>query len=195
MPTNRLVVREEVATYASVLLDGLYEVGGQDAVLEGREQLDIVARYIRTSMDLSDALNDTSYTEEEHSSLVKNVFSEVGMNPILIDVLAVMAERGDINLLPRVFQSYGKQLEARLGITVIDVVTSVPLDDHLRQIIEKKTAADLGTDIVLNERVDESILGGIVMSAHGRRVDASIQSQLESARYVLKLSTDGGESQ
>lgn len=194
MPTNRLVVREEVATYASVLLDSLYEVGGQDAVLDGREQLDIVTRYIRSSIDLSDALNDTSYPKEQRNSLVRTVFTEAGMNPIIVDVLAVMAERGDIKLLPRVFQSFGEQLETRLNITVVDVVTSVPLDDHLRQVIEKKTAADLGTDVVLNERVDEAILGGIVMSAHGKRIDASVQSQLESARNVLKLSTDGGES-
>ena len=194
MPINRLVVKEEVATYASVLLNSLHEAGGQDAVLDGREQLDIVARYIRSSIDLSDALNDTSYSKEQRSSLARTVFTDAGMNPILVDVLSVMAERNDIRLLPRVFQSYGEQLEAHLNITVVDVVTSVPLDDHLRQIIKKKAAADLGTDVVLNERIDGSILGGIVMSAHGMRIDASVNSQLESARNVLKLSTDGGES-
>ena len=33
----------------------------------------------------------------------------------------------------------------------------------------------------------------ILMSANGKRIDASVLSQLESARNVLKLSTDGGE--
>lgn len=38
MPTNRQILKEKVATYASVLLDGAYEAGGQDAVLEVRDQ-------------------------------------------------------------------------------------------------------------------------------------------------------------
>jgi len=35
-------------------------------------------------------------------------------------------------------------------------------------------------------------MGGIVMSAHGKRIDASIQSQLEQARVVLST-VSGGE--
>lgn len=194
MPTNRLVVKEEVAVYASVLLDGLYKDGGQDAVLEGREQLRIIAQYMRTSVDLADAMSDLSYTPEQRGTVVKNTFSELGFNPLLVDTVVVMAERGDIDYLGRVYSEYGEQLESKLDITVVDVTTSVPLDDHLRQIIINKTSEDLGTKVVLRESVDKAILGGIVMSAHGKRIDASVQSQLESARNVLKLSTDGGES-
>ena len=38
-----------------------------------------------------------------------------------------------------------------------------------------------------------SLIGGILMSANGKRIDASMTSQLEAARNVLKQSTDGGE--
>ena len=72
-------------------------------------------------------------------------------------------------------------------------VTAVELDDHLREVITKKAEADLGTNVVLREHIDKSLLGGILMSANGKRIDASVLSQLESARNVLKLSTDGGE--
>lgn len=194
MPTNRLVVKEEVATYAGVLLDGSYEAGGQDLVLEVRQELEAVTRYLRAGTELSDALADISYTPQQRNAIVRNTFAQSGFTPVLVDVLGVMAERGDIGLLPRVFTSFGEQLESRLGITVIDVVTAVPLDDRLRDLISNKTATDLGTKVVLHEQVDTSILGGIVMSAHGKRIDASVSSQLESARNVLKLATDGGES-
>ena len=39
MATNRLVVKEEVAVYASVLFDAAHTAGGQEAVLEVREQM------------------------------------------------------------------------------------------------------------------------------------------------------------
>ena len=191
MPTNRQILKEKVATYSSVLLDGAYEAGGQDAVLEVRDQAERILRIARSNMDLSDALEDSSYTPEQRGQLVRNLFAS--SNPVLVDVLAVMAEREDFALLSRVWASYGGQLERKLNVTVVDVTTVVELDDHLREVITKKAEADLGTNVVLREHIDKSLLGGILMSANGKRIDASVLSQLESARNVLKLSTDGGE--
>ncbi|MEG1750754.1 MAG: ATP synthase F1 subunit delta [Raoultibacter sp.] len=191
MPTNRLVVKEEVATYAGAALNAAYEAGGQNAVLEVRDQMEQITKALRSSMDLSSALEDTSYTPEQKSTLVQKVFADV--NPILLEVLSVMASRGDFVLLGRVWESFETQLEEKLDVCVVDVTTAVELDENLRQIITNKTAADLGTNVVLRERIDASILGGIIMSAHGKRIDASVATQLESARTVLKTTTDGGE--
>ena len=191
MPTNRHVQKEKVATYASVLLDGALAAGGQDAVLEVRDQTERIIRIVRSNMDLSSSLQDSSYTPEQRNSLARNVFAQA--NPVLVDVLAVMAERGDFALLSRVWESYGEQVERKLNVTVVDVTTVVPLDDHLREVITKKSEADLGTKVVLRESIDKSLIGGILMSANGKRIDASMTSQLEAARNVLKHSTDGGE--
>ena len=104
-----------------------------------------------------------------------------------------MAERGDIPLLSRVWASYGEQLERKLNVNVVDVTTVVELDDHLREVIKNKAEADLGTNVVLREHLYASLLGGILMSVGGKRIDASVVSQLENARTVLKQSMDGGE--
>ena len=191
MPTNRLIVKEEVAVYAAVLFDGAFEAGGQEAVLEVRDQMVRVAEAMRTNMELSVALSDPGYTPEQRGELARNVFA--GCNPVLLDVLAVLAERGDAALLPRVLENYAEQLQSKLNLCVVDVTTAVPLDDALRRIITEKAEADLGTEVVLRESVDKSILGGIIMSTNGKRIDASVASQLDHARNVLKTTTDGGE--
>lgn len=191
MPTNRLIVKEEVAVYAAVLFDGAFEAGGQDAVLEVRDEMVRVATAMRTNMELSVALSDPGYTPEQRAELARNVFA--GCNPVLLDVLAVLAERGDAALLPRILDSFAEQLQSKLNVCVVDVVTVVPLDDNLRRIITEKAEADLGTNVVLRESVDKSLLGGIIMSTNGKRIDASVASQLNHARNVLKTTTDGGE--
>lgn len=38
MPTNRLLVKEEVATYTAALLEAAFNEGGQERVLELRDQ-------------------------------------------------------------------------------------------------------------------------------------------------------------
>lgn len=191
MPTNRLVVKEEVATYAAVMFDGANGAGGQDAVMEVRDQMEEVLRVMNADMDLSQALSNLDYTAQQRHDLAKAVFADC--NPVFTEVIAVMAERGDADLLPRVYEAYGEELDSKLGLCVVDVTTAVPLDDNLRTLITSKAEADLGKKIVLRERIDKSILGGIIMSANGKRIDASMVSQLNHARHVLKDSSDGGE--
>lgn len=191
MPTNRLVAKEKVATYATALFNGALMTGKQEGVLEVRDHMEEVLRHIRSNMDLASALSESGYTPEQRNELANEVFT--GFNAVLIQVLAIMAERRDIDLLPRVWHVYEEIIEKELGIVVVDVTTTVKLDGKLRKLISVKLENDFGKNVALREHIDESILGGIVMSAQGKRIDASVLSQLESARSVLKTTTDGGE--
>lgn len=191
MATNRLVVKEEVAVFASVLFDAANEAGGQEAVLDVREQMGEIIRLMRADMNLEMALNSSEYTAEQRKGLVESVFADC--HPALREVLAVMAERGQADLLSRVYTDYGTLVGERLGLVVVDVTTAVPLDDKLRQLITEKAEADLGKKAVLRERIDKSILGGIIVSVDGNYIDASMISQLNRARHILKDTTDGGE--
>ena len=161
MPTNRLLVKEEVATYSGMLLDAAYNAGGQERVLEVRDQLEQVLAIYRGNADLRDALS----------------------NPAL----------SALGQLSQVANAYRDASEEKLGVCVVDVTTVVELDDELRKVITEKLSQDLGKNVVLREHIDKSILGGIIMSTHGKRIDASVASQLERTRNVLTETNDGGE--
>ena len=191
MPTNRLVEKEKVVTYAAALLDAANEAGGQEGVLAVRDELGQVVAIMRQNIDLTEALSEVTYSPAQRAELARNVFA--ACDPVLVDVLAVMAERGDMGLISRISASFADQITEKLNVTVVDVTTVVELDDHLREIIIKKTSAELGCDVVLREHIDKSILGGILMSANGTYIDASVKTQLENARTTLKQTVDGGE--
>ena len=64
--------------------------------------------------------------------------------------------------------------------------TAVELDDNLRDLIKKKAESELGKKAVLNERVDKSLLGGVILSTKDERLDASLLTQVEKTREALK---------
>ncbi len=191
MSTNRLVEKEKVKTYASALLQGAVAQGGIAQAMSVRDQMDQIVAIMRENATLAETLKRPGYTPEERNALVKGTFA--GVDATLVEVMAVMAERGDIDLLSQVANSFEEAIQVEFNVTIVDVTTAVELDDNLREIISQKTAKDLGTDVYLREHVDTSILGGIVMSANGNQIDASVTSRLEVARNVLKVSVDGGE--
>ena len=57
-----------------------------------------------------------------------------------------------------------------------------------------KLAAQIGRPVSLRERVDPSIVGGIVIRVGGRVLDGSVSSQLEGMRKALVTASAGGEA-
>jgi F-type H+-transporting ATPase subunit delta len=183
-----MLVKQQVATYAACLLEASQETG---RVFEDLEDLKSARKAVNGSSQMREFLQDANVPAENKSALVKDVFS--GLAPEVVSVVAVMAERGDTALLGRVATAYETAAEEALDVVVVDVTTAVALDDHLRDVISTKLSADLGRKVRLNESVDKSILGGIIMSTHGRRTDASVLTQLSHARQVLATASTGGE--
>lgn len=189
MRTNRALAKQLVSTYGEVLFDA---VASGDAVDAVSVQLDAVQRLIRSSSPLRDTLADDSIDGTHRAQIAREVFA--GLHPALVDTLAVMVERDNIDLLSSVVDRFGEIAEERRGVVAVDVTTAVGLTESLRQSISDKLSAEMGQGVVLREKVDPAIVGGIVINAHGRRIDASIASQLEAARTVLSAVSTGGEA-
>jgi F-type H+-transporting ATPase subunit delta len=195
MPTDRVLESKEVQAYVSVLFEA---AAAEKAEYTVAVELEDALQAIRGHKDLHNALKGNDLDAEGKKTLLKAVFE--GFNACLIEVLSVMAARGAIDLLARVLDGYTALLEEANNVVFVGVTTAVSLDDHLREVIKKKLSAEFGRDIVLHERIDTSILGGIVLSAHGKKIDASVTTQLEAARVTLSTAkavtdeeTSGGE--
>ena len=188
---NRHVINETIAAYANAVIDGAYAAGGKEAVVEIRNQMLEILGFMSTNIDLRLACDDEGYTPQEREQIVRGVFGSY--NELLVELLSVMASRCDMNRLRQVYAKYEELTETKLNFNIVDVTTVVELDDNLRTVITEKAESDLGRDCVLVEHIDPSIQGGIIMKTGGRYVDASVRSQLDRARLVLKEKTDGGE--
>lgn len=188
MPTNRILDKQSVATYVSCLLEAAQASG---RVFENIDDLRSAYATVNKSAQMREFLGNVNVPAANRSALIRDVFA--GLAPEVVSVLAVLAERGDMRLLGRVATAYGEAAEKATNTIVVDVTTAVALDDHLRDVIKQKLSADLGGEVRLNEKVDRSIVGGIIMSTHGKRMDASVKTQLTHARAVLSTASTGGE--
>ena len=188
MSDKRILAKREITTYAEILLDAA-KVSG--TVFEVAGQLQEVQTVILTHPRLRESLDDSMLPAQVRADIATEVLK--GFDVALVKVIAVMAERGDMDLLHRVVSEFGELAEGALDAVIIDVTTVVELDDALRATIKNKFAAQLGKDIMLREHLDSSIIGGIVLGAHGNVIDASVASQLEKTRAVLSSITTGGE--
>jgi len=188
MRTSRALAKQIIGAYASVLFDAAAAAGAVDEVYS---QMEAVQRLVRGHAPLRDVVLDDSVEPAHRAAVAADVFA--GLNSALVTTLVVMAERGNFDLLSSVAEAYTLIAEEKRGVVAVDVTTAVELTDSLRESITKKLSNEMGKGVVLREKVDPAIIGGIVLSTHGQRVDASIASQLEGARMVLSTAHTGGE--
>ena len=114
-------------------------------------------------------------------------------SPEVLETLAAMQREDDLDLVSQVAKQYQEYLDAEDKTVSVTVTTAVPLDDDLREKVRAKAEADLKAPVYLVERVDPSIIGGIMLEARGKRYDASVRAQLANIRKTLSSSFIGGE--
>ena len=100
-----------------------------------------------------------------------------------------MSEEGDLDKLSEVLDLYRGMVDEQQEVVGVHVTTAIPLDDELRDMIKQKCESDLESPVFLIEHVDPTIIGGIILSARGQRRDASVRTQLETARKVMTQNT------
>lgn len=114
-------------------------------------------------------------------------------SPEVLETLAAMQREDDLDLVSQVAKQYKEYLDAEDKTVSVTVTAAVPLDDDLREKVRAKAEADLKAPVYLVERVDPSIIGGIMLEARGKRYDASVRAQLANIRKTLSSSFIGGE--
>ena len=105
-----------------------------------------------------------------------------------------MQKEEDLGLIDKVFERYKALLDADDKTANVTITTAVPMGDELREKARQKAEEQLKVPVYLIERVDPSIIGGVVLETRDKRFDASVRAQLSNIRKTLTTSFNGGEA-
>ena len=139
------------------------------------------------------ALLDAARSEGRTNADLVQWQHAVKFTPEVLETLTAMREDNDLDLVKDVAHQYKTLVDQDDKTVSVTVTTAVPMDDKLRGEVRAKMEKDNKAPIYLVERVDPSIIGGIVIEERGNRYDASVKAQLVNIRKKLSTSFLGGE--
>ena len=79
-----------------------------------------------------------------------------------------------------------ERLSAERGEVTADVVSAKALSQAQADELSKTLAEKVGKDVRINQTVDESLIGGLVVKVGSRMIDTSIRSKLASLQNSMK---------
>jgi F-type H+-transporting ATPase subunit delta len=169
------------------------------------EQEIAVARiYARSAFDLAERQGAEASLQEELQELVEQLdkepafenflsspLVEVGerrqmldrlfkgrMSDTLLNTLQVMNRKGRSGLVRALAEAYRQEFEERTGRITVSVRTAVALSESLRQSLLEATSRLTGREASLQEAVDESLIGGMILLVGDRKIDSSVAKEL-----------------
>ena len=113
------------------------------------------------------------------------LLAQANFTPIVAKLIALLADRDRLILVPELLAAYRDRLLDHRHIVRAEVTTASPLDASRAQAIQTGLAALTGRTVLLATKVDPSIIGGLVARIGSTVYDASVTRQLEKMKARL----------
>lgn len=170
-----------MADAARVYAEALFEAGKDKGKLDAlQEQLGQFADAVDRNRELQVFFFSPYLSSAEKVEGIKRAIS--GAEPELINFLELLVEKHrmpEIFRIRRELDELWKRENRRIDVTV---TSAVELDPAVVAQIGQEVERQTGEEVDLASRVDDEILGGIVLQVGNMVLDASIRSRLEKLR-------------
>jgi F-type H+-transporting ATPase subunit delta len=170
-------MEDAARVYAQALFDVAKETGKLDEI---REELNQFTDTLDRDRDLQVFFFSPYFSSAEKIEGVKRAI--VDADPEFVNFLELLIEKQrmpEVFRIRRVFEELWKEENKRIDVTV---TSAVELDPAVVEKIGEEIERQVGRKVELASRVDEGILGGIVLQVGNMVLDASISNRLEKLR-------------
>ena len=121
----------------------------------------------------------------DRRAIAEGVGQQAGCGKLVIDFVGLVAERGRMDHFGEIIAAYRALVDDDLGQARATVRTAAPLTDAERQELGRRLEHAIGKRILLEERMDPTLLGGFIAQVGSYIVDGSLDGQLARMRERL----------
>lgn len=169
--------------YAKALLQIAQEVNSVDRYGNDLEKFWDVAR-LENGL-LANALANPVFTKPERKLVLERVLPGMNLDNTVCNFLRLLLDKNRMDGMEGIVREYRAFADIEANRVRATVTTSAPLDAAAREQVLRALEISTGKSVVLDARVDPTLLGGMVAQVGSRVFDASLRSRLE--RLVLTL--------
>jgi len=186
MPNPRLASR-----YAKSLIDLALEKGELEKIYEDMQWLQ---RVIKGSRDFGNFLRSPIIKSDKKEKIAEAIIGGKVTNITSLFIRLLIAKGRESNL-PEIITSFISQYKEYKNIYPVKLTTATPIDEDLKKAMvdQIRKTSDM-QNIELEAMVNEDLIGGFVLEAGDKLIDASIAydlrqiaRQFENNDFVYKL--------
>jgi F-type H+-transporting ATPase subunit delta len=162
----------------------VFELGVESNSLDSwRADLVKLAEYFGNKR-LQFVLREPKIPLERKEEMVRDLL-EGKLQPQALSLALLLVERGLVDHAPLIYTEFEKRYNDYKGQAVAEITTAIPLDDDLRRQVIGELQQMTGKRILLQERIDPSILGGAIARVGDTLIDGSLKRRFALLRTQI----------
>jgi len=166
--------------YAEALLAAAGEKG---RLAEVREVLADFAAAVESSEELRSFLRNPQIEPHVKRDALAALLGDA--DELVRNFLLLLAEKGRIAEIEEIHSEFERLIAQQARVLELELTTAVELSDEEAAQLVRRIEDAAGRRVEATRRVNPDILGGIVVQAGSRRLDASVRGRLNRLRQEL----------
>lgn len=169
---------------ASVYGASLFSLADEENLLsETMDELLSVRSIFLENTDYAPLLDSPTVPLSSRLSLIDEAFEDA--TEYVRNFIKILCEKKCTHLFSDCVKNFEKLYNKKYNIENVTVITAAPLSEALKERLIEKLSNDLGKKVILDLKVDKSILGGLIIRTENSQTDASVRARLEAIKTQL----------
>lgn len=169
--------------YARALFDLADEGRALDQVAA---DLKSVANMLAASADLRRLIRSPVIDRTSQGKAIAALASEAQLSQLTRNFLGLLAKNRRLFVAPEIIDAFLNHLAERRGEVTARVTSAAPLSPAQSTALAEALRKSAGAKLTIDQRIDPSLLGGIVVRLGSRMIDASLKSKLNRLQLAMK---------
>ena len=165
--------------------ESLYELARDESLtsLIG-EQLAVLQTVFQQEPDFIRLLSSPNLTKAERCQILDDSFRGK-VHPYLLNFMKILTEKGYMRYFSDCCDAYTEHFDQDNGILRVTAVTAVAMSSEQEAKLKEKLSRTTGQEIVLRNRIDPRVYGGVRLDYDGRRLDDTVSHRMDAIRDLL----------
>ena len=168
--------------YAKSLIELAEERGELEQV---HKDMQLLSKVVSQNRDFQLMLQNPIIKSDKKLAIINSVFKGK-VQELTLAFFGIVARKSRESALEFIAKSFEEQYFEIKGIQKAHVTSAFPLSPAMREQLGLKLAAESGKQIILEEVVDPSLIGGMVLRVGDKQIDSSVKNSLRKLRNEFK---------
>ena len=164
--------------YSKALFQLARDAGQEEKI--GQEVEQFYAAYLDS--ELQQVLTNPAFSVDTRKKILTQVARSQQLSPLTVRFLSLLLDRDRLAYLMGIASFYRQLLNEAKGRVDAKVAAASALEPAMVEQIRRQLGIISGKEVILQQEIDPSLLGGLLIELEGKVYDGSTRTQLEKMK-------------
>ncbi|MBR5109463.1 MAG: ATP synthase F1 subunit delta [Clostridia bacterium] len=165
--------------------EGLYALCAEEKIeRDVLQEMRTLKSVLRENADFIRLLGNMTLSKQERVGIVDAAFKS-SVHEYVLSFLKILVERGAAHTFAECADAFEAVYNREHGVVEAQATVAQPLNEDQRKKLVARLEAMTGREVVVKEKIDPSVLGGVLLQMDGKRYDNTVLHRLNAIRQAM----------